>query len=418
MTPSSAGNNSAFSPLHVCLGTYDGAVAGLSLTTDDSSALTLTTYFATESHISAIRSAAVCGKFAATGGVDEVVRLYDVDARVEIGTLFQHQGTVTSLSFVNDHGRQLLFSSSADASICIWRVSEWRLLKRLVAHQSAVNDVAVHPSAAVALSVANDRSLFMWNLARGKVCFSAKTKGHPASTVLWSPSGDHYALTAGKSVTFNSVDGKDVHTFSHQSETRCAAFIDNHRLATGADDRAVRIWDVRSKASGHKTIYQHSARVISLHYQSDLLLSSDARGGLVIWDPKMPDSPRIETNVAASARITCMAVGPKNWHRSRGVPSEQGLQKELENQRQANISKNTDENDDPSEDEAKAVVQYGIDADTKAGTDVDAGIRQRVQPSKRQKVRNGEKLKAVRAKPILEGTASQRKRKKRKLSLK
>lgn len=414
MAPSSHSDNSEFSPLHLCIGTYDGAVAGLSVTTDDSSALTLTTHFATDTHISAIRSAAVRGKFAATGGEDEVVRLYDVDARVEIGNLFQHQGTVTSLNFVDDHGRQLLFSSSADSSICIWRVAEWRLLKRLVAHQSAVNDVAVHPSATVALSVASDRSLFMWNLARGKVCFSAKTKGNPASAVLWSPSGDHYTLVAGKSVTVNSVDGKDVHTFVHQADARCVAFIDNNRLATGADDRTVRVWDVRSKTANHETIYQHSARVNNLHYQSGLLLSSDSGGGLVIWDPKMPSSPRIETNVSVNARITCMAAGLKNWQRSHpsAVPSKKGDQSELgEAQKKEKISaikgdeKNGEEQNDPKD-----------DADTDVGVNPDT--EQSAQLPGQQKISDSKRLESQRQKPNLEGTASQRKRKKRKMTSK
>lgn len=414
MAPSSHSDNSEFLPLQLCIGTYDGAVAGLSVTTDESSALTLTTHFATDAHISAVRSAAVRGKFAATGGEDEVVRLYDVAARVEIGTLFQHQGTITSLNFVDDHGKQLLFSSSADSSICIWRVAEWRLLKRLVAHQSAVNDVAVHPSATVALSVASDRSLFMWNLARGKVCFSAKTKGNPASTVLWSPSGDHYTLVAGKSVTVSSVDGKDVHTFIHQADARCAAFIDNNRLATGADDRTVRVWDVRSKAANHEIIYQHSARVNNLYYQSGLLLSSDSGGGLVIWDPKMPSSPRIETNVSVNARITCMAAGLKNWQRSHHnvISSKQGHQSELGEAQKKEKFSATKSNEKNGED------QNAPEDDVDTNANINPDTEQSVQLPKKQKISGSKRLDSQKQKPNLEGTASQRKRKKRKMNSK
>lgn len=411
-------HENSFAPLHVCIGTYDGTVAGLSLTLDDedSRALKLSTQFATRSHLSAVRSAAVYGNISATGGEDEIIRLYDVKARVEIGALFQHSGTVTSLSFSNDHGRRLLFSASADASICIWQVSNWRLLKRLVAHHSAIHSVAVHPTSTVALSVASDRSLFMWNLARGKVCFSAKTKVHAASAVLWSPSGLHYALVAGKSVTLNSVDGKDVLTFSYQSDACCATFVDDQVLAIGSSDHTVRLWDARDSSHQSNLAFQQSARVCDLQFQQDLLLSADSSGGLAVWDPKMPAAPRIETRISANARITCMTAGPP-MSRKPHISSENGenLRNDLQSsrrQRDADVARNESLGDQENA-ASEAEVESNAITSVGNGTESSEAVSKGAVSSGRVVKPNPQSKKVQ-----LKGTASQRKRRKRKASKK
>lgn len=82
-------------------------------------------------------------------------------------------------------------------------------------HRAGVIDVAVHPSAKVALSIAKDSTLFMWNLARGKISFSGKTKGSAPAAVEWSPDGSAYLLCANTNVKVSSVDGHTSNTFVH-----------------------------------------------------------------------------------------------------------------------------------------------------------------------------------------------------------
>jgi WD40 repeat protein len=54
-----------------------------------------------------------------------------------------------------------------DGGIAIWRAGgEWEHLKMMKGHRGAVNALAVHPSGRLALSVAHDRQLRMWDLLR------------------------------------------------------------------------------------------------------------------------------------------------------------------------------------------------------------------------------------------------------------
>jgi len=107
------------------------------------------------SHIGCIKTLGIGGRYLASGSTDEIIkffffffsfflfccfnsineikiRLYDVHKRVELGSLFQHNGSLTSLVF---HKNTHLLSASEDGSICIWRTSDWECLKVLKAHK-------------------------------------------------------------------------------------------------------------------------------------------------------------------------------------------------------------------------------------------------------------------------------------------
>jgi protein MAK11 len=48
------------------------------------------------------------------------------------------------------------------------------VLRSLKGHKGRVNSVSVHPSGKVALSVGKDRTLYMWDLMRGRRAASMK----------------------------------------------------------------------------------------------------------------------------------------------------------------------------------------------------------------------------------------------------
>ena len=54
-----------------------------------------------------------------------------------------------------------------DNTISIWRVHDWVCVHILGGHKAAVNDLAVHPSGKLALSVSKDSTLKLWNLVQG-----------------------------------------------------------------------------------------------------------------------------------------------------------------------------------------------------------------------------------------------------------
>ena len=303
-SPSTTSNTS--SGINVCVGGYDGSVAGLTLSSDETTALSLRLNFAYDSHVSAVRSAALHGSTLVTGGTDETIRIYDLSRRVEVGTLMLHDGTINALHFANDAGRELLFAASDDSSISVCRVSDWECLKKLSGHQAPVLDVAVHPSAQLALSVAKDRSLFMWNLVRGRIAFSAKTKERPATKVMWAPGGNKYLLASGDMVSLSHVEKKGSSSFKHSRDVLCAEFMDVNTFFTGGEEKVVRMWDSRSSKKSD-LLFEHGKRVKDVQLVENLLLSADAGGEIKVWDIRKQGSPRIETALGdGKLRLTCM----------------------------------------------------------------------------------------------------------------
>lgn len=116
--------------IQVISGSYERLLYGFNLSTNTSK---LSPSFIYPSHISCIKTLAASKKFLASGSTDEHIKLYDLSAKKEIGSLLlQHEGSINHLAFYsNTH----LFSCSDDGNICIYRARDWERLKVLSGHK-------------------------------------------------------------------------------------------------------------------------------------------------------------------------------------------------------------------------------------------------------------------------------------------
>ncbi|KAG5462701.1 MAG: WD40 repeat-like protein, partial [Olpidium bornovanus] len=150
--------------------------------------LKLAPVFIYPSHVGCIKTVAVGGKFLASGSSDEVIRLYDLRRRKELGVLMQHKGE--------------------DGTISIWRTSDWECLKTMKGHLGRVNDLAIHPTGKIALSVGSDKTLRLWNLMNGRKVM-ATNLNQEGEYVRFSPSGTRYAVCSNKTVDiYSAADAK------------------------------------------------------------------------------------------------------------------------------------------------------------------------------------------------------------------
>jgi protein MAK11 len=296
--------------VNIGVGCYDATVVGLHLAPEEDGLLAMEARFAYAAHAGAVRALALHGDTLASGSSDETVRVYDVRRRHEVAVLVHHSGSVNALEFVRDpvSGSDFLFSASDDASICVTRVSDWRLVKKLPGHTAAVTDFSIHPSSRVALSIARDRSLFMWNLIKGKVAFSAKTKPGPAIAVQWSPSGSTYMLASEIRVALYDPEGQLQGDFMHEAPVLAFAYLDESRFVTGGEDKTVRVWDKRT-GKVCATAAVHDARVRAVGVASGLVASADSSGGVKLWDEARGGAPRLETSIGGGGmRLTRMTL--------------------------------------------------------------------------------------------------------------
>ncbi|KAJ7483167.1 WD40-repeat-containing domain protein [Mycena latifolia] len=189
------------------------------------------------------------GKWLATGSADEIVKVWDLRRRKEIGGLMHHEGSITHLLFPS---RSHLLSASEDGTLCLFRARDWAVLRALRGHKGRVNAVAVHPSGKVALSVGKDRTLRMWDLMRGKGCASTKL-GKEAELVRWSSDGSLFAVQVASTIDVYTTDMNLIHTITHPSRLHDIKFCrrvigEGDVLLAGGEDAKLSVYAVSTDA--------------------------------------------------------------------------------------------------------------------------------------------------------------------------
>jgi hypothetical protein len=86
--------------------------------------------FAVDAHIGSVRCVASShgGKWLASGGSDENIRVYDMRKTKMFGVLHKHTSSVTSLEFFGDSH---LISAAEDGSLLVWAAANWQCVFEL-----------------------------------------------------------------------------------------------------------------------------------------------------------------------------------------------------------------------------------------------------------------------------------------------
>ncbi|KAG8221093.1 WD40-repeat-containing domain protein [Butyriboletus roseoflavus] len=203
----------------VVAGSYEKLLYGLEGTITSSESgyeFHLNPIFIFPAHVSSIKAVAASpngGKWLATGSSDEIVKVWDLARRKEIGGLMHHQGSITYLQFPS---RSHLLSASEDGTLCLFHARDWTVLRSLKGHKGRVNSVAIHPSGKVALSVGHDKTL-------AYVGFDACHE--EGEVVRWSSSGSMFIVQSLSSLDVFSTDMVLRHTVTHPSRIHDLRFL-------------------------------------------------------------------------------------------------------------------------------------------------------------------------------------------------
>lgn len=306
-------------------GSYERFIWGFKLKTlkHSQQTLTLTPLFSFPSHLSSIKSVAVAGTAAVSGGSDDTIKIYDLSTCSEIGSLNDPSATVTALSFytpptLSSFPRNL-FSASEDGTVSIYDADPFVHLKTMTAHKKGVNDLSVHPSGKLALTVGRDACLAMLNLVRGRRSFYCRL-GKEASIVKFDRSGNKFFMAMDDKVSVHeSEDARLVLELDSRKRVLCAAPAMNGLVFTGGEDRNLTAWDTGSGKVAYCIEDAHSARVkgIVVLSQSDgltdddpyMVVSASSDGIIRVWDLRMAkkDKPSPLAEANTKSRLTCLA---------------------------------------------------------------------------------------------------------------
>jgi len=126
------------------------------------------------------------------------------------------------------------------------------VLRSMKGHKGRVNSVSVHPSGKIALSVGKDRTLYMWDLMRGRRAASMKL-GFEGELVRWSTTGSLLIVQSQKTVIVYSTELEILHTLEHASRIHDVKFV--QRVGGGgevvliaAEDKKTTVYEVSSNS--------------------------------------------------------------------------------------------------------------------------------------------------------------------------
>ncbi|QHY93539.1 WD domain, G-beta repeat [Streptomyces sp. S4.7] len=263
-------------------------------------------------HAKAVTSLAFScdGRYLASGSNDHEIRLWDTSTHDQIDLpLRGHAGRVTSVSFSPQDSR-LLGTGSYDGTIRLWDC-DIRQQRGPSISTATVWSLAFSPDGEVlAAAVGPHTKVVLWNVEtcesigvplptkfnkRGpvRIAFSPDSKmiaatGMNSSHVgFWESSTQH---AVGDTLQGPAYYRNSLWSLLNRGIPAGFHAIDYSRdssyVATGGDDRTVRLWDPVTRVQIGKPLTGHSRRITSVAFSNEGLLASASRDKTVrLWNP-------------------------------------------------------------------------------------------------------------------------------------
>ncbi|KAL8453169.1 hypothetical protein Emed_001039 [Eimeria media] len=235
-------SSSSVGRLLVALGTYDGGLLGYrvemteNLQGPKTQEANLQRVFAVRAHAGCVKALCTPGRLLVSGGTDETLRAYDLDALEEQGSAraLEQRG----IEALAAGGPSACVSLSEEGALRVWRVSDWQLLKKVnvkgvetsrgkemkpksrVIQSRGAQQLSVHPSARLALCLSGSDALQLVDLVKGRctAAFALDEGGRLAVDVgctytaapldvCWSPDGSLFATLSTRTAKIMGIDG-------------------------------------------------------------------------------------------------------------------------------------------------------------------------------------------------------------------
>ncbi|MBF0463595.1 MAG: protein kinase [Nitrospirae bacterium] len=266
------------------------------------------TYF-DEFRVPCSLAVSACGQHIYAGMSDGHINVYDVASESPAEVFKLSYGKVTAID-INPKG-DIIASGHEDGSVHILNASDGSEIWFFKKHTKAVSAIKFLASKNYVISASADSIILVWDIKTGKSAGAFKTEGKPVTSLALSPDLKqvYTAHKGGPPCVWETKTGKPVSTFSGHKSGAVSIFLSNNgklAVTAGAGQSAVILWDTESGKSIH-TFSGHTSPVLYVGISADgrFLLSADERN-LRVWDIK---SKLTHTIFKYRGPLTCAALG-------------------------------------------------------------------------------------------------------------
>ncbi|MCI0462180.1 MAG: WD40 repeat domain-containing protein, partial [Gemmataceae bacterium] len=189
------------------------------------------------------------GKTLYTGGTDGLIRLWDLETGVSVGTFRGHNDEIRALAFSPSGGT--LASASSDYTVRLWHFDIVLQARDYTGHEEEVWTAFFSPEGQRLVSSSADKTARIWDVASGRVLHKLAGHGTAVTGAFFSPDGKHVLTTSGDRTLklWDADSGKPTRTFEgHTATVICADFSpDGKKVASGAADKRLKVWGLDGK---------------------------------------------------------------------------------------------------------------------------------------------------------------------------
>ncbi|CCE90887.1 Mak11p TDEL_0B07580 [Torulaspora delbrueckii] len=320
-----------------------------------------TPIFHFQAHTLSVKCLDISKRYLVSGSNDEHIRIYDLQKRKELGTLLAHQGSITTLRFSNsakekqEEGSEIkpsaskwLLSASEDNKIIIWRVRDWENFGVLKGHTARINDLDIHPSNRIAVSVSEDHSIRLWNLMTVKKAAVLKLRGYPqnAQFVRWlGDDGQFFAAALLNKVLIYKTSTAKVQSeidlgrlsIMHMEAKR---FDGKEYIVIGLSNGRVNFYDTKPLFEEDAKDFEpefdllgHTNRVKDFKFYTNeygtYLVTIGSDGKVIVWDLKTKEQLAVYD---AGERLNCLALCDEATEKYETIKKRESESAEIDNQ--------------------------------------------------------------------------------------
>jgi WD40 repeat protein len=135
------------------------------------------------------------GKQLASGGHDQVIRIWDLGKRGEAGQLLGPASPVMALAYGLDG---VLYSGYQDGQIYLWIVAKLQPAITLSGHSASITSLALHPNGQSLASGSSDQTVVLWDLRKAEAIERLSLSGVAPLDVMFAADGKTLLATTSQ----------------------------------------------------------------------------------------------------------------------------------------------------------------------------------------------------------------------------